>query len=146
MTRRRAVRRHGHNHTARCQQFTWGGLYAWCVTHAELLLEQTPELAMPQQVSIAGADAQLGLESLPPGAVPVLQYKDLDREYAMTTDLDKPLLMVTVPALGGAAGHGPVVIDGWHRMYRARREGRDTLPGLLLLPRAETITRLYPHD
>lgn len=55
----------------------------------------------------------------------------IDREYAMTTDLSVPLIAATFE------GGGIQVIDGYHRFYRAYKEGVESLP-LHVLSEAET--------
>lgn len=53
-----------------------------------------------------------------------------DPEYAMTTDLDDPVIIarITVPGEPSA----PLLIDGTHRLYKAVRLGREHLPSLVL--------------
>ena len=55
---------------------------------------------------------------------------DVDPAYAMTVDLTEPLILGTLQA----EGRSPevLVIDGWHRLYRASLEARQTLPGHVL--------------
>lgn len=59
----------------------------------------------------------------------------------MTTDLSVPIIVAPIAPESGQ-DNGSIVIDGWHRIYRARREGRDTLPALLLTPETERTARI----
>jgi hypothetical protein len=53
-----------------------------------------------------------------------------DREYAMTTDLAKPVIVATVAFSGQTPA--PLLIDGTHRLYRAWRDGIAQLPAYVL--------------
>lgn len=52
-------------------------------------------------------------------------YPDIDQAYAMTTDLSRPLLFI--PFFGEV-----LLIDGFHRLWRAARTGIPVLPIYLL--------------
>src|SRR5260370_23939587 len=52
-------------------------------------------------------------------------YEGIDREYAMTTDLSEPLLVI--PFFDAI-----LVIDGWHRLLSAASRGVRELPALFL--------------
>ena len=54
----------------------------------------------------------------------------VNQEHVPTVDLEKPLIVAQLTTRGGDVNH--MVIDGWHRIAKAEREGRDTLPCLLL--------------
>ncbi len=54
----------------------------------------------------------------------------LDRAYAMTTDLTKPVIVAQLLISGQPSS--PLLIDGTHRLYRAWREGVPQLPAYLL--------------
>lgn len=45
---------------------------------------------------------------------------DINHDYAMSRDLSIPLIAVTVPG-------GHIVIDGWHRIYKANKLGIEAL-------------------
>jgi hypothetical protein len=64
----------------------------------------------------------------------------LDRAYAMTTDLAEPLIIAAVPLSSLSAAYN-VLLDGWHRLYRAYVEGIASLPGWALTD-DETLTVL----
>jgi hypothetical protein len=65
----------------------------------------------------------------------------VDPDHAATVNLDQPVVLVDIADTGGLMV-GPFVIDGWHRIYRAHREGRSHLPAYLLDPAAEARVRL----
>jgi hypothetical protein len=92
-------------------------------------------------MDVTGLDGYL--ELTPPTAGMVrLFVVEVDREYAMTrTNLDQPILVVRLLANDGE-DLGGMVIDGWHRMYRARVEGRTTLPAYVLSVEAEKAVRM----
>jgi hypothetical protein len=53
-----------------------------------------------------------------------------DRDYAMGTDLAKPLIVAHLLIKG--VEPSPLLIDGTHRLYRAWREGVPRLPAYVL--------------
>jgi hypothetical protein len=68
------------------------------------------------------------------------QYPGMDEEYALTTDLDKPLLFV--PFRDKVR-----LVDGWNRLFHAVVLGRDLLPAYFLTQEqadAALICRLPP--
>ena len=132
-----------HTHHADCQTFNYLG-WRWCVTHALALVAAEPRLATLTEADISGLDAQLGLTPLPAGTAPLFSAVDLDTDYAMTTDLTVPLLVVTLRSAGGEHDYGPMVIDGWHRVYHARRTGLGRLPALRLADAVENAARIFP--
>lgn len=52
----------------------------------------------------------------------------LDAERAATADLTRPLLFVQLVNPDTGEDAGPMLIDGWHRLHRARAEGVTILP------------------
>ncbi len=70
-----------------------------------------------------------GLDT-PDDAVSLFSVQHLDRDYAMTTNLDEPLLVATVRSNDGE--EYPLLIDGTHRLYRAFTEHRADLPAYVL--------------
>lgn len=93
--------------------------YQWDVTIGRALAQGQPVV----QVSAASLAAWIGLIRINP-------------EHALTTDLTEPLLVVTHPAAGR------IVVDGWHRVWRALDEGLDTLPAVVLDEDQERQIRL----
>ncbi|GAA4242428.1 hypothetical protein GCM10022254_75410 [Actinomadura meridiana] len=61
----------------------------------------------------------------------------IDAQYAETVDLSRPLLAVPLPDVGT-----PIVIDGWHRIYKARQTGVTELPVIFLNTDDERACRL----
>ncbi|WP_242909664.1 hypothetical protein [Actinomadura terrae] len=61
----------------------------------------------------------------------------IDREYAETVNLSRPLLAVPLPDVGT-----PIVIDGWHRIHKARQTGVAELPVIFLSGDDERACRL----
>ena len=82
-----------------------GTLRAWDVTRAQEMVRD---------------GRQPMLFSLPDHVVSIEKvcelYADIDPEYAMTTDLSRPLIFV--PFFGEC-----LLIDGWHRLYKAAKLG-----------------------
>lgn len=54
----------------------------------------------------------------------------LDRDYAMTTSLDEPVLIATLR--GDEGRRYPLLIDGTHRIYKAFALGMEALPAYVL--------------
>lgn len=65
----------------------------------------------------------------------------VDRLYAMSTDLTKPVLLGQIRV--GAIPPAALLIDGVHRLYHAWREGMAHLPAYLL---TAGETRAVQHD
>jgi len=61
----------------------------------------------------------------------------IDPEHAETVDLSRPLLAVPLPDVGT-----PIVIDGWHRIHKARQTGISELPIVFLNADDERACRL----
>ncbi|MFK0249259.1 hypothetical protein ACIQUM_31560 [Amycolatopsis azurea] len=132
--------KHSPSHSG-CQVFHFGA-WRWCVTRALELLEVHESVAtFHEHASLAGMDELLPLKPAPEGYLKLVEVK-VDIEYAMTkTDLTKPIIVALVIGLSGES-LGPMVIDGWHRIYRALSEGRETLPAYLLNPAAAEAIRI----
>jgi len=62
-----------------------------------------------------------------------------DPQYAMTTDLDEPLIIATITSPAGVPAR-PLLIDGCHRLYKPAQLGREHLPSLVLPGRAATAS------
>jgi hypothetical protein len=102
--------------------------YQWDITAALALVEgRTPN------ATITVADAALWL--------PLIV---INEAHAATVDLDKPVLIVPIhdPKEPDAPFAGYLIIDGWHRIYRATHEGVETLVAHLLAVEEERQCRL----
>ncbi|WP_134663964.1 hypothetical protein [Amycolatopsis sp. CFH S0078] len=128
----------GHEH---CQTFRFVA-WQWCIDTAEELIRADGEAAAtfhPQGI-LTSLDQFLPLEPARPGFLRLIEI-EIDHDYAMTrTELVKPILVAPIEPEKG--DNGVIVIDGWHRVYRARKEGREYLPFYLLTPYAEQKSRV----
>ncbi|MEU8178634.1 hypothetical protein AB0C14_37695 [Microbispora hainanensis] len=68
----------------------------------------------------------------------LLALIDIDQAHAELVDLSEPLIAVPASPRGGA-----LVIDGWHRIARALREGVTELPVILLSKEEEYACRIH---
>ncbi|HEY2261237.1 MAG TPA: hypothetical protein VGI96_01280 [Streptosporangiaceae bacterium] len=127
---------------ARPQQ--WFTLRPWLfdVTAATELLRAAPRRAQPLPVE-AWARAYGLLPSGTPNAVSLLgPGPGFDPYYAMTTDLDQPVIIATLTSPDGEPA-GLLLIDGCHRLYKAAATGRVEIPALVL---TADETRAIRHD
>lgn len=117
---------------------------AWCVTQALELAETDPAAAeFIEGADITGLDGFLDLAPPTPGHIRLFVV-EVDKEYALTrADLDVPILLVRI--VQEDEDLGCLVIDGWHRVYRARLEGQTSLPAYLLSTEAERTVRIAPR-
>ncbi|MFD0659700.1 hypothetical protein [Thermocatellispora tengchongensis] len=69
-----------------------------------------------------------------------LAFVRIDKAHAATVDLTKPLIIAPIEDLG----HMP--IDGFHRIWKARREGIETLTARLLTSEEEYQIRIHGGD
>jgi hypothetical protein len=119
----------------------WFTLRPWLfdVTAATWLLRAAPRPARPLPVE-PWARAY-GLLPAPGGSPRTVSLigpgPDFDPQYAMTADLDEPVILAT---LTGPAGEpaGPLLIDGCHRLYKAAVTGRAEMQAFVLTA-AETL-------
>jgi len=105
-------------HSAFDQAFSYdtedGWQYHWSVAEAKRIAEATATLG---EISLSETGMNLArIRQL---------YPDLDEKRALTRDLTVPLLFL--PFYGQH-----VLIDGWHRTYKALLTGVDILPCYLL--------------
>jgi hypothetical protein len=120
----------------------WFVLRPWLfdVTLANWLLRAAPRPARPLPVE-PWARAY-GLLPAPGGSPHTVSLigpgPDFDPQYAMTTDLDKPVIIASVTADGTGQPY-PLLINGCHRLYKAAVTGRPELPALVLTA-AETLS------
>lgn len=124
-----------------CQVFHFAA-WRWCINRALELLDVHESVAtFHDHVLITGLDQFLSLKPAPEGRLKLIEVK-VDVEYAMTkTNLSKPIIFAPLSSPSGE-DFGWMVIDGWHRIYRALSEGWETLPAYLLNPAAEEAIRI----
>jgi len=89
----------------------------------------------PDQASLDGIDGMLSMIRI-------------NKEHAMSdeVDLSRPLIAVPITVDGETSN---VVIDGWHRIYKARQQGLATLPSYVLSAEEELVCRtsgVLPHE
>lgn len=113
-----------HTHREGCQTFRFA-VFQWCVTQLTELLDAEPRLARTVEVNITGVDSMLGLGYEPGQGISLLRV-EVNPEYAMTTDLSQPPLLARLVTEDGR-DYDNIFVDGWHRLYRARMEGRTSL-------------------
>lgn len=125
-----------HQERQPAQWFQFGG-WVFDIDRAQALLADKPR--EPRPLPVMPWVRQYGLDLLDhPDTAPILGIgPDFDREYAMTTDLTKPLIVATLRT--SDHGRSPLLIDGTHRLYRALREDIAELPAYVL-DEAETRT------
>jgi hypothetical protein len=116
----------------------------WCITQALELIKTDPTAAeFIEAVDVTGLDGYVDLTPPEPGMMRLFVV-NVDKEYALTqTDLDVPLVVVRIISKG--ENLGCLVIDGWHRVYRARLEGRTSLSAYLLSAEAERRVQIALH-
>jgi hypothetical protein len=102
--------------------------WAFDIRAAQLLLRSHPRETI--QTEIISWARVVCIDDHDSGRVPLIGGPDLDRAYAMTTNLDEPLIIATLQAKG--KDPEPLLIDGWHRVYRAHTEGLTHLPAFVL--------------
>ena len=113
-----------------------GWQYHWSVAEAKRRAERRHSVLKGISLSETGMTREL-LLSL---------YPDLDEKYALTRDLSQPLLFL--PFYGQH-----VLIDGWHRTYKALLTGVDILPCYTLTEQDTKACLIYrsapradPHE
>lgn len=63
----------------------------------------------------------------------------IDEEHLASADLERPILIVKIRELGSS----PLVVDGWHRLARAQRDGVADLPVIVLDEDQEYDARIW---
>ena len=117
----------------------WFVLRPWVfdVTLAGALLRAAPRPPVPVPVE-AWARAY-GLDRDPDTGRHAISLigpgPDFNPDYAMTTDPDEPVILAT---LAGTDGESPLLIDGFHRLYKSSVTGRAEIPAFVLTA-AETL-------
>lgn len=112
---------------AREQRFQFGP-WLFNVSKAQELVAESPRDARPMPVEhwarfygLTGPDA---------GSFSLFSPRNLDKDYALTTDLSEPVIIATMRTLGGE--QFSLLIDGTHRLYRAHVEGVARLSAYVL--------------
>jgi hypothetical protein len=125
------------------QWFRFGG-WLFDVDRAQALLAESPREPLP--LAVMPWVRQYGLDLLDePNRVPILGIgPEFDREYAMTMDLTRPLIVATLHLPG--SGNSSLLIDGTHRLYQAFRESVAELPAYVLDVNESLAIRLDQHD
>ncbi|WP_157254888.1 ParB N-terminal domain-containing protein [Nonomuraea typhae] len=67
----------------------------------------------------------------------MLQLVSINREHAAQTDVSVPLIVATVP------NGGMLIIDGWHRLYKALTTGVSELSAVVLTAEEELACRMH---
>ncbi|MFE0156519.1 ParB N-terminal domain-containing protein [Nonomuraea sp. NPDC059007] len=70
----------------------------------------------------------------------MLQLVSINHEHATQTDLSEPLIVATVP------NGGMLIIDGWHRLYKALTTGVTELSAIVLTAEEELACRMHGGD
>lgn len=107
------------------------GAWTFSVDQALAIIEETPR--EPKRLPVDQWARFYGLDALVEGRQEFALIgpgPDFNQDYAMTTDLDKPVIVATLET--EAVGEVPLLIDGTHRLYRAYAEGVAELPAYLL--------------
>ena len=120
-----------------------GWQYHWAIAEATKRAEASCELS-----TVSLSDAGMTVELVR------AMNRDLDEAYALTTNLLKPLLFVPFQLEEGepetvvrTTEH--VLIDGWHRVFKAAHMGVDILPCYVLSQHdadACLIIKFPPHE
>jgi hypothetical protein len=112
----------------RGQRFQFGP-WLFNVDQAQALIAGKPResvvASVPSMAHFYGLDA-IGGEGRASVFTPTL----LDRDYAMTTDLEEPVIIAQLRTASGESFQ--LLIDGVHRLYRAYTERMEELPAYLL--------------
>ncbi|MFF0861409.1 hypothetical protein ACFYUV_06630 [Nonomuraea sp. NPDC003560] len=67
----------------------------------------------------------------------MLHLVAIDPEHAARVDMSEPLIVITVP------DSGMLIIDGWHRLYKALDTGVPELAAVILTTEEELACRIF---
>jgi hypothetical protein len=117
------------------QHFQFGP-WVFNVSGARAIIAERPRDL--QALDVESWAYQYGLDDTDAGA-PLFSNVGLDRDYAMTTDLDEPVIVATVRT----SEHGELrlLIDGTHRLYKAHVQGVAELPAYMLNAEESLVIR-----
>lgn len=118
---------HAHEHRD-CEVFTFLG-WRWCIDLARQLAESEPDAATFYEKVTIGQ-----LRGL-------LRLVHINAEHAATADLTQPIMVAPVHT-DNSDDPCLLVLDGWHRVYRALGEDQTHLPALLITHEVEQAARL----
>ena len=100
------------------QRFQFGP-WLFDISKAQAIVDRKPRPAQPVPVEVwAGF---YGLTERQDESASLLGPRNLDRAYAVTTDLTEPLLIATMRNADGA--RFSLLVDGVHRLYHAYVDG-----------------------
>lgn len=116
------------------QRFRFGP-WVFDVAGALVIVAESPR--EPRPMPVEPWARFYGITEPVEGSIPLFGPRDLDVDYALTTDLNEPVLIATMRNKAG--GEFPLLIDGAHRLYRAYGEGVEKLPAYVLTA-DETVT------
>ncbi|MET8682207.1 hypothetical protein ABZW18_32705 [Streptomyces sp. NPDC004647] len=117
------------------QVFVYFG-WRFDIDAAERLLNATPRTGHRIEVASTARVTGIDASGFPDGAVPLTRPR-IDTDHAMRTDLCEPLMVAT---LTDPEMH--LLIDGYHRLYRAWHEKVTDLPALVLTAEETRVIRL----
>jgi hypothetical protein len=113
--------------TLRGQRFVFGA-FLFNVDRALAIVAE--DLREVDELSVVPWAQYYGLDEAGEHRASFFAPSSLDRDYAMTTDLDEP---VVVASLRNSRGRPfSLLIDGTHRLYKAYAQGVLVLPAYLL--------------
>ncbi len=131
------------------QQETYQFLFIrWDIVKALYLIQkdgrETHLLHVAQTAKVFGFDkeaAQVGEQEGKPVFDSGLFYVNLETVMSEQVDLDRPVILAQAQ-LGNKPTPQTMLIDGLHRLYKAARLGRETLPCYVLSPEEEQQCRI----
>ena len=110
------------------EHFLFGAWY-FDIQAAQRLITARPR--NPVRIDVASWARFYGLDTIGTDRIPLIgPGPDFDAVYAMTADLEKPLILATLDVEGQR--ETPLLIDGCHRLYRAHIEQHTRLPAYAL--------------
>jgi hypothetical protein len=111
----------------RGQMFVFGA-FLFNVDRALATVAEAPRETRP--IRVADWARFFGFDLSEDDGIALFAPRYLDPDYAMTTDLDEPVLISTLR--GDEGRRYPLLIDGTHRIYKAFALGVETLPAYVL--------------
>ena len=126
MEQRPSDRRGEQDRGPRVQRFQFGP-WLFNVNGARAIIAESPR--QPRALPVEPWARFYGLDNTDE-AVSLFSVQHLDRDYAMATDLDEPVLVATLRS--SLSKQFPLLIDGTHRLYKAFVQGIAELPAYVL--------------